>query len=213
MQRSVSRFFLAATAAALSTPAWSATAFDMETTDLGVYPGSLVVVDNGLTLTVTTEGSPQGFVHVVSVPVPALQGPQGVAGALDSFFALGRFAPLRFSFDRPINSITFNFGDAGGDSDSPVSIRAFRANGDLVGEIFETYPAGFDAGKSLTLNFAGVSYYVASSGSEIGNPNSITWDISAVQAAVPEPASWALLIAGFGLTGAAMRRRRCVITA
>lgn len=29
-------------------------------------------------------------------------------------------------------------------------------------------------------------------------------------AAVPEPASWALLIAGFGLTGTAMRRRRVV---
>jgi hypothetical protein len=30
---------------------------------------------------------------------------------------------------------------------------------------------------------------------------------------VPEPASWALLIAGFGLTGAAMRRRRQVVAA
>ena len=29
--------------------------------------------------------------------------------------------------------------------------------------------------------------------------------------AVPEPASWAMLIAGFGLTGAAMRRRRVAI--
>lgn len=29
--------------------------------------------------------------------------------------------------------------------------------------------------------------------------------------AVPEPASWALLIAGFGLTGAAMRRRRAAM--
>ena len=28
--------------------------------------------------------------------------------------------------------------------------------------------------------------------------------------AVPEPASWAMLIAGFGLTGAMMRRRRAV---
>jgi hypothetical protein len=26
--------------------------------------------------------------------------------------------------------------------------------------------------------------------------------------AVPEPATWAMLIAGFGLTGAAMRRRK-----
>ncbi|MEY2883316.1 MAG: hypothetical protein RL490_1040 [Pseudomonadota bacterium] len=30
----------------------------------------------------------------------------------------------------------------------------------------------------------------------------------AAAGAVPEPASWAMLIAGFGLTGAAMRRRR-----
>lgn len=31
--------------------------------------------------------------------------------------------------------------------------------------------------------------------------------------AVPEPSSWAMLIAGFGLTGAAMRRRRVAIIA
>ena len=31
---------------------------------------------------------------------------------------------------------------------------------------------------------------------------------SPVAAAVPEPASWAMLIAGFGLTGAVARRRR-----
>ena len=31
-------------------------------------------------------------------------------------------------------------------------------------------------------------------------------------AGVPEPSSWALLIAGFGLTGAALRRRRAAIT-
>ena len=31
--------------------------------------------------------------------------------------------------------------------------------------------------------------------------------------AVPEPASWALMILGFGLTGAALRRRRIVAVA
>jgi hypothetical protein len=31
--------------------------------------------------------------------------------------------------------------------------------------------------------------------------------------AVPEPASWAMLIAGFGLTGAVMRRRRMALAA
>ena len=32
-------------------------------------------------------------------------------------------------------------------------------------------------------------------------------------AAVPEPASWAFMIGGFGLTGAAMRRRRAMVAA
>ena len=36
-------------------------------------------------------------------------------------------------------------------------------------------------------------------------------NFSASLFAVPEPSSWAMLIAGFGLTGAAMRRRRAVI--
>jgi hypothetical protein len=31
------------------------------------------------------------------------------------------------------------------------------------------------------------------------------------QIAVPEPASWAMMIAGFGLVGASMRRRKAVI--
>jgi hypothetical protein len=34
------------------------------------------------------------------------------------------------------------------------------------------------------------------------------WDNVTLTAAVPEPASWAMLIIGFGLTGAAARRRR-----
>jgi len=40
---------------------------------------------------------------------------------------------------------------------------------------------------------------------------SIYWDN--LSAAVPEPATWALMILGFGLTGAAMRRRRLALAA
>jgi hypothetical protein len=36
---------------------------------------------------------------------------------------------------------------------------------------------------------------------------------SATQAAVPEPAAWALMIAGFGLAGASLRRRRGALAA
>jgi len=33
------------------------------------------------------------------------------------------------------------------------------------------------------------------------------WDFAASSAGIPEPASWAMLIAGFGLVGSALRRR------
>ena len=36
-------------------------------------------------------------------------------------------------------------------------------------------------------------------------------DEAAFTAAVPEPASWAMLVAGFGIMGGAMRRRRTVV--
>ncbi|QYE33556.1 PEPxxWA-CTERM sorting domain-containing protein (plasmid) [Polymorphobacter sp. PAMC 29334] len=39
------------------------------------------------------------------------------------------------------------------------------------------------------------------------------FDLSAASGAVPEPASWALMICGFGFVGASMRRRSSVVTA
>ena len=47
------------------------------------------------------------------------------------------------------------------------------------------------------------------------NRNAVAISLSGdpIAGAVPEPASWAMLIAGFGLTGAAMRRRRRALAA
>lgn len=60
----------------------------------------------------------------------------------------------------------------------------------------------------LTVPSAFVSYYNKASGAEIrGSVLSIT-PSAAATGAVPEPASWALMIAGFGLVGGAMRLRR-----
>lgn len=41
--------------------------------------------------------------------------------------------------------------------------------------------------------------------------DNIGFDVKAVTSAVPEPATWALMIGGFGLAGAALRRRRTVV--
>lgn len=69
------------------------------------------------------------------------------------------------------------------------------AGGGTVAGARSAFLAGLDAGQAYfnvhTTNFPG-------------------GEIRGQLAGVPEPASWALLIAGFGLTGAVMRRRRPV---
>nr|WP_295661611.1 FxDxF family PEP-CTERM protein [Polymorphobacter sp.] len=60
---------------------------------------------------------------------------------------------------------------------------------------------------------AGNSYTIAYSGTVEGKPASVGSSITFALAAVPEPASWALMVAGFGLVGFAARRRTTTVTA
>ena len=61
-------------------------------------------------------------------------------------------------------------------------------------------------GASQTLSFLAI-------GTPYGQPPVVLLDGVSVEAAVPEPATWAMLIAGFGLVGAAARRRRAAVFA
>ncbi|OYW83985.1 MAG: hypothetical protein B7Z20_11720 [Sphingobium sp. 32-64-5] len=62
------------------------------------------------------------------------------------------------------------------------------------------YTIAFD-GVAQSLELAGGAAYF----------DNVSLGASGSVGGVPEPASWALLIAGFGLTGAAMRRRRAAL--
>ncbi|HEV7385050.1 MAG TPA: PEPxxWA-CTERM sorting domain-containing protein [Phenylobacterium sp.] len=79
--------------------------------------------------------------------------------------------------------------------------------GTLVGElngVFEVLGTNFNgvAWNTGTLNL----FYWDSN--NFDNSGSISADVTAAIAALPEPASWGLMILGFGMTGAMYRRRR-----
>lgn len=82
--------------------------------------------------------------------------------------------------------------------------------GSLVGSFSATPGAGdfFAIGYStvVTLAASGSLYAMVNDTAYFNNGGAFSVEVGAV----PEPASWAMLIAGFGLVGATLRRRRAV---
>jgi hypothetical protein len=189
-----------------------AASFDFESTATGYYPGSLTVTESGLTLTITPEGFPNGFVAISPgapvTPPPPLLGSRAVIGTqVNPVSQDSQFAPLRFTFSSPVTSATFRFGDIGGDTDSPVKILAYDAGGTLLSTITDTYGFGVATGKSDIWSGPGAaSYFILTSQPDV-NPNSIYWEVLDV-AAVPEnfPTGLGLFVASAGLL--ALRRFR-----
>ena len=183
-------------------PAFAAS-FDFETTPLGFYAGSLSVADGALTLVITPEGFPAGFVEV-GQPSIDLMGARSVLGNLIGVVQVNRYAPLRFTFSMPIRAITFRFGDSGGDDDSPFLIRAFDAGNVLLATATGPYPADLHVGLTESLiTPAGASYFIVESNSAF-NAHSLAWEIESVTP-VPEPTTLTSL--GTGLLAAWLVRR------
>jgi hypothetical protein len=90
------------------------------------------------------------------------------------------------------NSILFNYADGTSDSLTGLAIAGGAFNGDQ------------SIGRRMTYSFdKSVTSVVFSSAQ-----NSFEFDNIATVSAVPEPATWAMMIAGFGLAGSAIRRRK-----
>lgn len=97
-------------------------------------------------------------------------------------------------------TISFDLGNQGG-TFSSVDFGGVNLLSGIGDQGFTTYSFNVTvaANPTLRFSFVNVPYYYALDNVSVS--------------AVPEPANWAMLIAGFGLVGAAARRRRIAVTA
>ena len=91
--------------------------------------------------------------------------------------------------------------------------------GELYGSFSATPTAGglfvIGYGTTFTASASGILYGVINDSAYGDNPATPQFNVTlspAATGAVPEPASWAMMVGGFGLVGAAMRRRRAAST-
>ena len=154
----------------------------------------------------------------------------GAAGAAQVAFTLDGYASLdgqNFYEDdftlslnsSPILSGTFNLGGGGANVVffAPVgaSVNNISGNGMAVtfagGKVLISTPLNLLAGlNSLTFNYTALPRYAHAGFQGTGDEGWGLRDIVVTQASggVPEPASWALMLTGFGGLGAVLRRSR-----
>jgi hypothetical protein len=131
-----------------------------------------------------------------------LEGPVGSAGVLSQTFT-----------DNPGDTLTIS-GWISGVNQGPSQV-AYYLDGTLLFDTADPVPAGGWTNYTVTATATGtdtfsVSFYNDPSFDKLDN-----FSVASTAAAVPEPASWALMIGGFFGLGATLRgaRRRAAVTA
>jgi len=114
-------------------------------------------------------------------------------------------------------SVSFNFLSPTGVSGDPVEgetygFRFIVQNGEVTWDAPEIYTFGNGGQLKITLDPTSFNWGVGglNSGKDYGAVVTGKFELlsESVTSAVPEPATWAMMITGFGLAGTAIRRRR-----
>jgi PEP-CTERM motif len=136
-------------------------------------------------------------------------GPNGTKGIVANDG--GDFQPINALIAGGANFVSIDLGDFNSDADS-LFLRAYDAANNLLGSDAFEIDAAFVGMVTLSVSIAGIDRVefggVGGQGSSLYGDN-FTYNTGAV----PEPATWAMMLLGFGGLGAMLRSRRTVVAA
>lgn len=219
-------FGAAAFAAAIVAPAHAATIIIVSPDNTAVTGSTAMVFrdfttanPSGTTLQTITngafaDGTPDGGTFSETRVIGATQQGTGfvetrdtmLAGMDGDYLALGRLSSYTISFaSNPVSYFSFAFN--GIDQNSTVRLN-------YVGGTTQFFDGRNDILTGINTTFGRVSYHTGT-GPQIAsvvfarkNTGQAAFTVDSFAAAAPEPATWLMMILGFGLAGTQLRRRR-----
>ncbi len=192
----------------LATSAHASTVY-VQTTPAGaeaLFPGSSAITfdgaaageyaaysDKGVTFTSDT-----GHMFIDSAFINAYN-TFGV-NSLHNCYCADTFGAVTMTFASPVSGFGFFWGA----SDTQWTLSAYDASSTLIESFLLPITHASDAGDFVGIKDPGIKFAVLSgaSGDYIFIDN-----VTGIGGGVPEPATWALMLGGFGLIGATLRRR------
>jgi len=166
--------------------------------------------------------SGSAFVAVVDHGFPSLTpSPPNIIGGTTADGRLDYSSLIRVAFFDPGNTANLAttdhvkvLGDLFGLGSGTATLNAYDRFGALLGSVTDSDNKPLGQGPVLQLDIAGIqSVTFSGTSGTVGFDNFEFDSVTPVAGGVPEPAAWSLMIAGFGLAGAALRRRRTVVAA
>lgn len=168
----------------------------------------------GLTLTLIRQGGKTFSFQDISGSGPVGFGSRTLNPFIDA--TVGAFVA---NFSAGLSAFQFQAGDFGADDDAiTLSIYSgLNGTGTLLGTQTVNYGVASLPGAIANLSLTSATPFLSAvfNGGSAGFPNSVYYDNIVVRqavAGVPEPATWAMMMLGFGAMGFAMRRRTGVTT-
>ena len=171
----------------------------------GTSAGATTITFEGFAGGTTSYSTLGATITAEGQDILALSSPNGTTGILGNGSPR---PPLTAVFDVLVNSVSVDLGDFGSDPDE-LFLQAFGLGGVPLGESSLLISSSDSSMHTLSINMSDISYVIFGSRAPSLGGSSVYADNLTFEAqAVPEPGSWAMMIAGFLAIGWRIRRSR-----